>query len=328
MGIVCYQSGQAIDFEAALELLRHHSFITDAWPGLSADQAAQYALEDCRMADQAWALVQNGRWQWLAALGPLRFDSELTGLKMSKISLLAHRQAWPEPKAFTQGREFMGGILIDQRERNLDFLLARVPSRDILSAQIMEDMGFRLADASVEWMLDLDNLPEYRGIPQGFAIRPWQEADAPLLGDLAGSTMCDLDSWADRFAMDPNLRPTCPELYRLWLKNSLSGDQADQVLVLEAGGEAAGFITIKLPRSAHGPEKDCGWVVLNAITPDLRGQGLYNGLLLRALDWLHENGARLARVRTKISQQAVIRAWSRLGARQVHSDFTFHLWLD
>ena len=214
------------------------------------------------------------------------------------------------------------------RGRGLDFLLARVPSRDILAAQVLEGAGFRLADASVEWMLDLDKLPESNDIPPGFDIRAWQGEEAGLLEDMAAEAMCDLDSWADRFAMDPGLRPTCPKLYRLWLANSLYGDQADQVLVLEKDGRAAGFITARLPRGGSGPEKDCGWVVLNAITPDARGRGLYNELLLRALYWLNKNGARLARVRTKLSQQAVIRAWSRLGARQVHSDFTFHLWLN
>jgi GNAT superfamily N-acetyltransferase len=110
--------------------------------------------------------------------------------------------------------------------------------------------------------------------------------------------------------------------------NSLHGDQADQVLVLEREGEVLGFISLKLPPGGEGPDADTGWVALNAISPSARGRGLYHGLLQRGLAWLAKHRAARARVRTKLTQEAVIRAWSVAGGRQVYADLTFHLWAD
>lgn len=298
-----------------------------AWPfGREAlgDPAPDLALAHLAEAAGGAAWEGGAAWTWLAAWEPLEFDSAIFGRALGRLNLLAHLASWPGGEAPSQGRALLAAVLDQAWAAGREGLYLRLPARDLLAAQAAEAAGFRLMDVSVDWELDLGQTPPVPAPPAGLSLRPWQEADRPALLDLAGQSFCDLGSYGDRFAMDPRLRPGCPEMYRRWLANSLGGPQASQVLVLAAGTEVAGFITLKLGAEARDP----AWVVLNAVTPARRGAGLYNLLLAQGLDWLARAGATRARVRTKVSQQAVIRAWSRLGARQTAAWLTFHVWRD
>ncbi|MCB2225313.1 MAG: GNAT family N-acetyltransferase [Desulfarculaceae bacterium] len=274
-----------------------------------------------RPGDRVLALEENGAWTWLAAWRELAFDSEVFGLPLGQAGLL-HAEAWPRDEARAQGAQLIGRLLREARNEGLAGLSCRVGDDDFLAAQALETAGGILADVSVAWEASLAGLAAPPALPGGLVLRPWQEADRAGLKALAASAFCDREAYADRFALDPRLSPGCPELYARWMANSLGGEQADQVLVL-VGDDLAGFITLKRPG-----DDGAGWVVLNAVAPEKRGQGLYNLLLAHGLAWLAQEGASVARVRTKTSQRAVIRAWSRLGARPLAGDLTFHLWLD
>lgn len=330
MQVIGQPAAELKESRAARELMESHAFVADAWPGEEARTAARRALESLPAAGRAWALVDGEGWQWLAVSAPLDFDSRLFGRRLARLWPLAHRTAWPAPEARDQGRRLLAEVTAAEKEAGSECLVARVAGRDFLAAQVLEAAGFRLMDVSVEWLLDLEapaRHEERPALPPGMAIRAWRPDEEEALQALAADAMCELAAYADRFAMDPRLRPQCRQMYRRWVANSLSGDQADQVLVLAREDEPAGLITLKLP-AGTGPGADCGWVVINAIAPELRGRGLYHQLLGRGLEWLARHGARQARVRTKLSQQAVIRAWAALGGHQVYSDITFHLWLD
>ncbi|MEW5913023.1 MAG: GNAT family N-acetyltransferase [Thermodesulfobacteriota bacterium] len=269
-----------------------------------------------------WALEQGGQWHWLAGWSPLAFDSRVFGLALGRLAPLLHRAPWPAAEALAQGRTLLASLAAQAREEGQACLVARLDSRDLLTGQALEAVGGRLVDVGVEWELALAGLPA-AAVPAGLELRAWQAGEEEALAELCAASFCDLGAYADRFAMDHRLRGGCPEMYRRWMANSLTGQQADQVLVLAKGKGPVGFITLRRSR-AGAP----GWVVLNAVHPAWRGHGLYNCLLAAGLTWLAEEGAAWARVRTKVSQQAVIRAWSRLGASQVGAELTFHLWLD
>lgn len=327
MQVIRLSTAELLEARAAWDLMEDYAFVADAWQDVDRQETARQTLGSLPEEGKAWALLDGGGWQWLAVSAPLQFDTRVFGRPMARIWPLAHRKTWPEPEALAQGKYLLGQIKDDESAADVQCLVARVPGRDFLSAQALEHCGFRLMDVSVEWQTPLNQLPKHGRLPGGVSIRTWRPGDEDSLVALTAEAMCHLDSYTDRFAMDPRLRSSCGEMYRRWVANSLSGEQADQVLVLTQSEEPAGLITLKLPRE-NGVYPKCGWVVINAIAPELRGQGLYHELLLRGLEWLFKHGAKTARVRTKLSQQAVIRAWARLGARQVYSDCTFHLWLD
>ncbi|MCB2193780.1 MAG: hypothetical protein KQI62_19545 [Deltaproteobacteria bacterium] len=300
---------------------------------LSGKQAAQRAEALALAQDAPWGqgwppnpqdrVLAAWDWSWLAGWHALAFDSEVFGLPLGQLSTLLHRAPWPEPKALDQGASLVKNLAAHAHQAGLSGLFARVAEKDFLAAQALEAAGAKLVDASVVWEAELTGQPKAPTPPEGFVVRPAMEADAPALIALAAGAFCDLEAYADRFALDPRLRHGCAELYGRWMANSLSGQQADMVLTLAAEEGPLGFITLK-----NAGDGEPGWVVLNAVAPDKRGLGLYNMLLAHGLTWLAGQGASAARVRTKFSQRAVIRAWSRLGARPLAGDFTFHLWLD
>lgn len=319
----------------ALALLRAWPFVADDGAEPPAQRAAGL-LAGLSQSARAVALAPeraDGPWSWLAAWERLAFDSELFGRPLGRVDILAHAAPWPEAEALADGRAVIAAACAAAWDAGLDGLSLRLPARDLLAVQAAEAAGFRLVDASVEWELDLAAAPGATAPPAGLGLRPAGAADAPALMDLAARSFCDLDSYGDRFALDPRLRAGCPELYRRWMANSIAGERADQVLVLRQAGPAAvadpdrpaGFITLQNPPAGAA---GCGWVVLNAVDPAQRGRGLYNLLLAHGLAGLKAAGAERARVRTKVSQLAVIRAWSRLGARQVAAWLTLHAWRD
>lgn len=321
-------STAALSAGGARNILENYAFITDAWPKWNPGEAAGHTLAHLPPKARLSVLQEKDTWLWMAVLAPLEFDSELFGRPVARLWPLVHRTPWPAARDLEQGRSLVERVLQEARDQGLECIMARTPARDFLSAQALEGCGFALHDVSVEWLLELAGLPQDGDLPPGLEVRPWQEPDRPALLELVPEAFCDLMAYADRFALDPRLRPHCRRMYRRWTANCLSGEQADQVLVLDRQGVPAGIITLRLPRETSGPGADCGWVVINAIQADLRNQGLYGHLLLRGLHWLRDQGAQRARVRTKVSQQAVIRAWSHLGASQVYADLTFHLWLE
>lgn len=327
MQVISQSIAEIIESKPALELMENYAFVADAWPGWERAEAVKHALASLPEKGNAWALLEEGGWQWMALSAPLEFDSKLFGRKITRLWPLVHREAWPEADAMTQGKLFLDRVKEDMVKHGAQCLVARTPGRDFLAAQALESAGFRLMDVSVEWLAPLDQLPKRGHLPGGMSIRTWRPGDEDALASLTTKSMCDLEAYADRFAMDPRLRSNCVEMYRRWVANSLSGEQADQVFALTQDDEPVGLITLKLPQN-EGPGAGCGWIVINAISEEHRGKGLYNELLLRGLEWLAKHGAKKARVRTKLSQQAVISAWARLGGRQVYSDCTFHLWLD
>jgi GNAT superfamily N-acetyltransferase len=326
--IITLEAEEAAAARGALEMLSHYAFITDDWPGADPVETAQEVLAGLAPKAPLWAVLEAEGWQWLAGLERLEFDSSLFGWPMARIRPLAHRLPWPDPASLSQGKQLLNNLIQKAGEEKIDFLSAQVPARDFSGAQALEACGFYLADLSVEWMVEIKKLPPKRPLPPQMSVRTWRPEDKEALMDLAAEAFCDLFAYTHRFALDPRLRSQCGILYRRWTANSLSGDQADQVFVLEAENLPMGFITLKLPPAGEGPRAGCGWVVLNAIHPRLRGQGLYRHLLLRGLGWLNKHGAQTARVRTKVSQLNVINAFSDLGGRQVSADLTFHLWLD
>ena len=312
--------------DQAGELASVFPFGGDQWPMADRALATESLLRDLASCPKTWSVQSNGKWAWLAGLKDLAFDSGVFGRRMARLGPIMHRAKWPGEPVAAHGEDVLRAACDHAAARGYDCLVARVPCRDYLAAQCLEACGFRLADVSVEWLLNLERAPGLQYLDEGYSVGDPEDGDAPVLCRLAAESLCDLDAYSDRFALDPGMRGGCPEMYSRWMANCLSGDQADTVLVLRGPKGPAGFICLRRA-TGRGPGADCGWIVLNAVSNGQRGRGMYNALLSSGMGWLAANGCRRARVRTKVSQQAVIRAWSRLGARQVYADLTFHLWV-
>lgn len=274
----------------------------------------------------------TGQARWLVGAGVLAWDSRIFGLTCGQVYPLVHdllpgRVGVSEETAVESlGRRTVARALGWLGGQGVALVSARLDGRDLIGAHVLERAGFRLMDVSTVHRLDLaGKIPSARP-PQGFRLRAAEPQDERRLAGLAASAMTDVGYFQDRFSVDPILAPKAKKMYRAWWRNSIRGERADEVWVLEHGGRPVGFITLagadagETAVTGHAG----GWVVLNGLETGLRGQGLYRLLVLKALQRLKRKGCQSARVKTKLTQWAVQRTWQALGARLAASSLVFH----
>ncbi len=130
--------------------------------------------------------------------------------------------------------------------------------------------------------------------------------------------------YGGHYHADPRLDPMkADETYRDWAVRSCRGELADEVLVAAGEGERlSGFITLRL----NGPEEVEGG--LFAVSPEARGRGVSRALIVEALRWCWQRGARHMLISTQITNIAVQKVWIRAGFEPSHAYYTFHIWFD
>lgn len=196
-----------------------------------------------------------------------------------------------------------------------------LPAADIGAVVTAEDLGFRVADERVT--LGRPLLPatgdDVAGTSDaGFtSVRPAVAADLVALEPVA--RVAHVDS---RFFADPHFdREASAMLYVAWLRNSLSGDLADIVLVAEEDGTSVGYITGRIESN-----RETIAIGLFAVAAAARGRGLGSHLLTAFLDVATRRG--LARV-TVVTQGANVgaqRVYQGQGFRTIESELWLHRW--
>ncbi|MBU0515255.1 MAG: GNAT family N-acetyltransferase [Proteobacteria bacterium] len=283
-------------------------------------------------AGQVFTGPATGPARWLVGAGVLAWDSRIFGLTCGRLFPIVHDLlpgrvgASDETAVESVGRRTVARALGWLGGQGVAFVSARVDGRDLIGAHVLEQAGFRLMDVSTIHRLDLaGKIPSVRP-PKGFRLRPAEPQDERRLAGLAASAMTDVQYFQDRFTVDPILAPMAKKMYRAWWRNSIRGERADEIWVLEHGGRPVGFITLTGADAAETSLTNHagGWVVLNGIESDWRGRGLYRLLVLGALRRLKKRGCQSARVKTKLTQRAVQRTWQALGARLTASSLVFH----
>ena len=172
----------------------------------------------------------------------------------------------------------------------------------------------------------LDSLDVVANCTSNPLIRPARKEDAHVLEEISAECFGNFQYNLNRFNADiafPNER-VCA-LYRAWIKNSLSKELADEVLVYEKNGRVLGFITLQLPTAAdreHGQK--LGHIPLNAVDTSCHGQGIYGDLVRAALCRFREQGVEKVDIKTQLPNNAVHRAWSKVGAKLTMSWYRFH----
>jgi RimJ/RimL family protein N-acetyltransferase len=282
--------------------------------------------------DRVFVGPAQGQGQWAVGVSELAWDSRIFGLGCGQIYPMVHgllpgrTTAHGESEAVEIGRRTVGRALSWLKKRGVQFVSARIDGRDLISAHVLEAAGFRLMDISTIHRLDFSAETPAGRLPRGFRLRPAEPGDERRLAGLAAQAMTDTSRFQDRFSVDPVLAPGAARMYKAWWKNSVKGERADEVWVLTEAERPVGFITLTGPDPV---ESDLtghagGWVVLNGLASSQRGRGLYRPMVLKALRQIRARGGQSARVKTKLTQQAVQRTWQALGARLAASSLVFH----
>lgn len=261
----------------------------------------------------------------VAALAPLPWESNIFGLPMAAVRLIAARGDYAE--AARAYRALVRQIIAAAAALGLRHLACRVPAADAALIHGAEHAGFRLMDTTLEysWRPKV----AHRRHPAGrWGIRPVVESDTDALMQLARESF--VGRTGTRFGNDRRLPShLVGRLYAEWARKSCEGTFADVVMVATFAGEPIGFLTCKIEREiSRFFDRKLATIGIGAVRPDQEGQGIFAALGDAVLSWCADHGVSF--VRSRIMVHHVASGWNalRTGARQTAAFHTFHKWID
>jgi len=250
----------------------------------------------------------------------LEFDTRVCGFGVGELSPFCHPGPFADLQEIVLGAEVVRAALEEAIRRGMRLVVARVGAGDIAGARALERAGFELADISVVWRLELGRQLPAASLPPGLDLRPWQPEDMQACQELVAQSMCDPSAFPTRLCTDPLLAPMCRQIHYQWVANCFSGERAHWGVVLTAGRKVVGCCLVRKLDEYRGR------VEINALARDYRGKGLYKAMLIPTLEWLAAQGITYVIIKTKLSQRAVVRTWSGLGAVQEDEEIAMHWW--
>ena len=214
--------------------------------------------------------------------------------------------------------------------KNLDALRCghaymRIPTGDLRYCRIAFSSGFYLADTSIEYILDFRKKPFLPSITpdKRIKIRMAGKEDNKELLSLTRRIFCNYigrfhqDNWFDQ--------KSAAELYVKWMKNSLAGELATNILVAELNGKLVGFITLKIESELEQIIKiRLGEGALVGVDPKARGQGIHLLMMKDAIRWFSHRVDILKMV-TLANNFPPQNIWTQLGFKISSSFHTLHI---
>lgn len=216
---------------------------------------------------------------------PLEWDSEFFGKKIGALL-----QVWT-PSGVADD-------LASARQQGYDYLISRPPVEDAAAVRALEQGGFYLTDLGVTWHSDVARYLQGADRPATRHARPAEEADIPWLQQ-AATVLFPLS----RFYHDPFYsKADADRLHAAWLANSVRGQAADAVWLIEGSG----FVTCKIAKDGAGE------IVLIGVVDGARQKGAGRALMTAALEWFAARGVAAVRVKTQVKNLRAMNFYHRL----------------
>jgi GNAT superfamily N-acetyltransferase len=269
--------------------------------------------------ERGWQTCADGDFVLDAGRGPeallrarmLDWDSDFFGFPCGTLSFVHARG--DGPARLGAYRELLPRAARWFRARGARFVTVKCDSRDTALVQALTEAGCRMVEVQVNLWHDLARIPA-PGLAPGFALRASRDEDLPALRDVSAASR-----W-DRFHADHAFPAGLTDAFRrTWIGN-LHASASDEVLVAEADGRAAGFVTTRLD-----PQMQAGQIKLVGVAPASRGRGLGTALVLRALESMRGRAVRML-VQTQASNCESVRLYLKAGFAWAPSGATFHWW--
>jgi dTDP-4-amino-4,6-dideoxy-D-galactose acyltransferase len=180
----------------------------------------------------------------------------------------------------------------------------------------VKNMGGSLTDKKVTFSIDLKNLKSDHFISTDLvhpATSDTPEEDLSNLAVQAGAY--------SRFARDPQFpHDKFTALYKEWMRKSLAGELADDVLIIQTDDQTAGMVTV-------ADKNGCGDIGLIAVNENQRGRH-YGEILVRAAQlWYLDHSLEKAQVVTQLDNTAACGLYRKCGYSISRTDFVYHFWL-
>jgi len=276
---------------------------------------AFFELLDGNKKNRIICLIDKGEAIGFATINFLKFDSEIFGLPMAKISYIIIKKEEPRVALLIRERLLKEAIIVC-RQKKIAHISCRVDTEDMRSAHALERSGFRIMDVLVT--LAYARLRSRRfNTRLIYKIGEVRKKDVTKLMKLAAVSFQN-----DRFHLDCSLDAYKADmLYAQWIKNSYIGKEKIFVAI-DTKDNPVGFLTYKINRNFQ-----------LATGRKVMGQGLMavdknaKGALISLMKATFTEDSRVydyVEYDTRLNNPEVIRACNYFGLRMVRAKYTFH----
>lgn len=249
--------------------------------------------------------MSSAEGQGAAVPRTLAWDSGFLGLKVGTVEAAGDCSAGD-----------LDAALRGDTARGFDLLVISHPG-DAAGAlrPVLDDAGAILVDTKLDYAMPVE--PSPHGIPGAEQIgAPVSLADGAALEALA------LESGRfSRFRIDPKIgEARWAELYRLWIRNSLSGEIADSVFVRRRTGAIVGYVTVKRQDPSRAR------IGIIGVDSAERGTGVGSALVGAARHWAASRKLTELWVATQQANDGANRFYASRGFTLHSKTDIYHLW--
>lgn len=204
-------------------------------------------------------------------------------------------------------------IFESERDRlGAGMVSCRLPHECLTESMLLEDHGFRFIEMLYAPELDLSTFNSSDHVAPLAVLRA-REDDLPALLAIASTAF-----QSERFKMDPRLDPQISaKRYQNWVASSLRHPTQELYVIYDGERRIAFFVTESLN------DGTCYWH-LNAVAPEVQGQGYGRRAWVSMLNQAAKSGARRVRTSVVARNHRVLNLYARLGFRFSPPSMTFH----
>lgn len=268
-------------------------------------------------------LTEKGDLQGFALAHHLAWDTRHFGYNIWRLD---HIGVWGENDVrVTAANALVEAMTAKLSDLGGECIQARVPMDNLTAIHSLETHGYRIVESLTTWHLDLRRI-SLPSLKQPERIRTFEPDDTEALVELARNVYTPIP---DRFHMDPYLSDRASdELYAEWMRNSCSGDMADYIAIGHDNGSVVGYAT-SLYYGDHGGRCNLrvGQLMLGAVDPAYRNQGINADMMTKTLAWMRGEGADVCLVGTQVNNIPVQISWQKVGFRPGTVALTLHHWI-
>lgn len=228
--------------------------------------------------------LSAGQGEIRAIIEPLRWESEFFQIDSGKLNFSPSAPA-----------------LMPDALRAFTLTQARIAADNLVAADALADLGFRLVEGEVDLSLSLEQATVVTSLPR------WREAaldDIPVLRDAASRVFA-----LSRFRSPWYQPEDSGRFYAQWVENAVRGTFDHYCLLAEdAAGNPQGWVTL---RRVDDTDARIG---LLGVWPDVTVRGIGSSLMALAETWCRQQGLIRLRVATQVGNVAALRLYLRRGA--------------
>jgi hypothetical protein len=240
---------------------------------------------------------------------------EAPGIRMSTLDSTHFGFAVARADAITA--EEIPGALEFCTRLNVRLLIVRCAVEQVTTVHALEHAGFELMDTLVYYERDLVARPISK--PRSRPIRRLQPDEADQVEQIA--RIC-FRHYSGHYHADKRLAgDTSTEVYAKWARSCCDiNDPSAFVLVASNGPALVAFSSFRRQTSKRGE------LILGAVLPAARGEGLYRKFVEAGMFRLQSSGVSTFETSTHLSNWPAQVAWISAGLRPSRAYHTFHRW--